>query len=670
MVRIATARRTRPRSRWSISCRCVSGDAPRAADRARSLAQVMSIMESKEAAKARKALAESAREKVTTAVDNFRRAGEKPKVELRSVAEKVKVNEAAPDKKAADKAVAAAEFQTLEELLMERRLLMRLGCYDDARRLDKRIDDARARREADRVETNKRVLEKKLAGLEMKQRVQRQQLLRRQAEELTEMQEAGAAELKNLMTLHAQEYHALYEQVTQAAAFEENAHMSDIGVSSRASRTIAKQRYRMSKELLNLRESVAKLNESGRDAQATEVLNTIREREHAEKSAWRDEFLKLALGAHDGSVLSQMLLGHKTAQAKLADKNERALVAARRAQVRARTRQEGTFRLEKWKVIDLCRKQGTAAYMAYRDDDGALGDDWKRKNMKVVEDDLEHGGVGQVIAARDDGTVWVAPTAFGLNNSDAIEYRDTLTVTEGAAQLNSLSAEDGMFRTLTKLFWLSEANSTLTALLLNTDATTYFRDFLSDEAPNFMVDLRFVLEVHGTCARTRASSEAADARSALARPLGAAQPPSCTDAWSCTHSRISTPPCAYRAPRSPRSCQGPRARRAVHADVRALLPEERPHRRPHARHGDEVRKLGVPPADRQAGARLLRAVRRLGDVRSAPRADGAQVVRIQRRAAAQGPAVGRALHHRAHAQPRAPAHGERAGARLADLVGE
>jgi hypothetical protein len=115
----------------------------------------------------------------------------------------------------------------------------------------------------------------------------------------------------------------------------------------------------------------------------------------------------------------------------------------------------------------------------------------------VVEDDLEHGGVGQVIAARDDGTVWVAPTAFGLDNSDAIEYRDTLTATAGAVELNTLNAEDPMFRNLTKLYWLSEATATLTKLLDSADGTQYFRDYLTDEKPEFEVDIRFVLEVQG-----------------------------------------------------------------------------------------------------------------------------------------------------------------------------
>jgi hypothetical protein len=589
----------------------------------------MTIMESKETDKARKELAESAREKVSSAVENFRRASEKPKLDKLSAGEKVRLPPNA-DKKAVDKAATDDQFLTLEELLIERRLLMRLGCFEDARAFDAKIEVARAKREKDRLETNKRVLEKKLAGLEMKQRVQRQQLLRRQTEEVTSMSEASAVELKQMIRTHAQQYHELFEQVTKAAAFEENAQL-ETAQGGRFIRTLAKQRYRMSKELLQMKDAAHRLEETGREVQAKETLELIRKREASEKQAWRDHFLKLALGEQDGSVLSHMLIAHKTSQAKLQEKNERALVVAKRAQMRARTRQEGTFRLEKWKVIDLCRQQGTAAYHARNDgDDAALGDDWRKKNMKVVEDDLEHGGVGQVIAARDDGTVWVAPTAFGLDNSDAIEYRDTLATQSGAAQLNSLTAENPMFRSLTKLYWLSEPTATLAALIAEPDALKYLHDFVSDEMPMHEQDLSYVLDAHG-------------ARAWSARAV-AVPAPSVTP--SCVRRVTPRPPslfpscCALPDPGShitphallaallARRSQKARPGRAIPASLRALLPEEWADRGADGRGCDEVRQLGGAQANRKARAQLLRAVCRIGDVRGAARGDRAQVVRL------------------------------------------
>ncbi|KAJ1640134.1 hypothetical protein T492DRAFT_855494 [Pavlovales sp. CCMP2436] len=216
-----------------------AADAAYSDDRARSLAQVMLIMETQEEDKARKSLAEAARDKVSAAVFNFKRANEKPRLEAKSAVEKGRLPTTA-DKKAHEAAAAADEFQTLEELLMERRLLMRLGCFEEAHVYEKRIEAARERREKKRVEMNKHVLEKKLAGLEMKQR----------------------HEIKELITL--QEYHELFEAVTKAAAS--------------ALRTLAKQRYRMSKDLLSMKDSQAKLLEVGRDMQAKEMAEGARKK--------------------------------------------------------------------------------------------------------------------------------------------------------------------------------------------------------------------------------------------------------------------------------------------------------------------------------------------------------------------------------------------------------
>ena len=302
------------------------------------------------AVRARRDFAEAARTKVQTAAAVFRLQKKKKAREAGAAARVASSSNAADSPSESESEPTADSLKTLEELQAERQLMARLGFNDKAREFDARVQHLRAERARARLARDEKLLQQRLWALELSQRQRRSKLLVEHEGALMAEEAGRKRDKEELASAQAAECQELIETVTKAAALE------DVELP----RQLAKYRYRHSKRLLSLKENAERLRGGGRPAQAAPFEAEAEALEEQEVARWQEKFLAVALGGEASSVISQLMASHKVSQDKLNDRQRKAAHQAEKGKARELANLEGGFRVERWKVIEACKKAAIA----------------------------------------------------------------------------------------------------------------------------------------------------------------------------------------------------------------------------------------------------------------------------------------------------------------------
>ena len=212
------------------------------------------------------------------------------------------------------------------------------------------------------------MLQQRLWALELSQRQRRSKLLVEHEGALASEEAGRKRDKEELASAQAAECQELIETVTKAAALE------DVELP----RQLAKYRYRHSKRLLSLKENAERLRGGGRPAQAAPFEAEAEALEEQEVARWQEKFLAVALGGEASSVISQLMASHKVSQDKLNDRQRKAAHQAEKGKARELANLEGGFRVERWKVIEACKKAAIARDQAEQREQRAAKDGRER----------------------------------------------------------------------------------------------------------------------------------------------------------------------------------------------------------------------------------------------------------------------------------------------------
>lgn len=270
---------------------------------------------------------------------------------------------------------------------------------DQAREFDEQIKKIRADRAEKKRDHESSILQQRLWALELSQRERRDALEGKHAAELIRMDGLRQQEKDKMLGSQAAEYQGLLETITIAAVHKD----------AELPAQLSKYRYRSSRELVNMQENVERLAASGRLKQAAEWQERAVKLEEQETESWRETLLRVALsGDNQSSMLSQLLIKHQVTYNKLLDRQAKQAHSQEVRWQQEMANLEGTFRVDRWKEVDTCKKQAMMRERAERHEA-----ELSSKVKKDAEVGLSNANQLEVVPQRDGGFVWTAPTSFG-----------------------------------------------------------------------------------------------------------------------------------------------------------------------------------------------------------------------------------------------------------------
>lgn len=373
-------------------------DGKRVTDTAIAPVQASPELDTLEGERTRREVTTTARRKVSAAVATIRAQRAQPQAGSDD-----KSSEAGPSRDDDD--------MSLEELAHERQLLLRLGFSEEARELGKKATALRGARVGERQAREETMLKQRLWSLELGQKRRRDELARHLDEGAASAASARKAEMEDLTVEQAKDYQRLVEMVTKAAAQE----VVELPPN------LTKHRYKPSQKLYTMRRNVERFEESGWLQQAAEWRSKAEALEEEELTLWQQRFLATCLGDDASSELSKLLKQQKVVHDRLADRQKKQAFREEKLRTQRRESLEGTFRVERWKAIDGCKKAAQEREAAAAKEEMLQ----RQQNRDVVWYANGHAGEvggaaasvrdgGSFVPQRSDGSVWIAPKATGL----------------------------------------------------------------------------------------------------------------------------------------------------------------------------------------------------------------------------------------------------------------
>ena len=118
-------------------------------------------------------------------------------------------------------------------------------------------------------------------------------------------------------------------------------------------------------------------------------------------------------GGEASSVISQLMASHKVSQDKLNDRQRKAAHQAEKGKARELANLEGGFRVERWKVIEACKKAAIAREEAeQREQQRAAKDDRERFMGEAAAPSVPAAGGASGGRGRDADVEDLAAAAF------------------------------------------------------------------------------------------------------------------------------------------------------------------------------------------------------------------------------------------------------------------
>jgi hypothetical protein len=188
--------------------------------------------------------------------------------------------------------------EAIDELTRRRRALVQAGFDEEAGEAARALARLREMAEAKRRESLQKLYKQKLWALQLQQKHEAHRLHREQEGRKAAADQKWKEEVEALKGKQAADYQQNVEIITKAAALE------DVELPRR----LVKYRYRASPQLQALRETIANLQETGGLREMIEAVQIKADAmEQSEVSAWRENFLRVALGSDSSSYISQLL---------------------------------------------------------------------------------------------------------------------------------------------------------------------------------------------------------------------------------------------------------------------------------------------------------------------------------------------------------------------------
>lgn len=332
--------------------------------------------------------------------------------------------------------------ESLDEIVEERRVMLRLGFTDEARELGKKIQEMRDKKTMERKAKEDKILSQRLWAIEHGQKARRAELTAKIGADAAAANKLRQDEKDRLQDQQAEEMQQLVEMITKATAQEDVELPPDL----------TRHRYKPSQQLSTFRENARRLAENGWFSQSTEWKAKADALEEEELEMWQKRFLQVSLGGDSNTAISKMLKQHKMAFDKLSDRQAKSAAQEEKASTQQLLTLESTFRLEKWKVIETCKKLAEQRLREEEKEDAL-----KRKTNRNLDVSKlgDHDGVfdGSYVPVRTDGSVWIAPAKTGLSAAN-----------NEAGQIGDMAAWE---RAMTCCRWACEQDHVLGLLLVH-----------------------------------------------------------------------------------------------------------------------------------------------------------------------------------------------------------
>ena len=209
----------------------------------------------------------------------------------------------------------------------------------------------------EREAREQKLLRQKTLGMEMRQKARLAQLQTSQEAEMDELRRSQRKEYAALVDAQATETHELTEMITGMIAL--GAAWAPTEKTNRPwIAQLKKSRFRTSWQLSDLQAHIAKMEaDGGMSARMEELKQKADAMTQREMEEWHDKLMHQALGEHASSILSQLVAGHKIAQAKLVDHQTQKIRLAEKQANAAMKMLHGNFRLERLQLIEKVKQQ-------------------------------------------------------------------------------------------------------------------------------------------------------------------------------------------------------------------------------------------------------------------------------------------------------------------------
>jgi PAS domain S-box-containing protein len=311
------------------------------------------------------------------------------------------------------------ELRSLPELLGERRDMRRLGFVERTNELDVMIT-----RERDRIKQNKEkregaLLRQKMQGLTMSHRVKESKLEDELRDEEDALQEQFERDRQDLMAEHSLEYAKLIDYAAAKARGMAVSCGCDKPYLCRHTRHSVTDRRRPSKKLLQLQKNAARLRRAGRIKEAKEFESQGKEEDKKEESKWFKKYVESVVNVSSGKSKLQSLLEKQKDGLKMMEEKYRAkAVALTQNQDISKRNLKGTFRAERVKVVQFCRRAATQRDKRESERGDNLADMSEIQN--VSKNFFQKGGADRDGELEDQPANWEAPKTWGLGNSERL----------------------------------------------------------------------------------------------------------------------------------------------------------------------------------------------------------------------------------------------------------
>ncbi|CAM9659196.1 unnamed protein product, partial [Chrysoparadoxa australica] len=324
----------------------------------------------------------------------------------------------------------------LRELQMERLAMARMGFLDKAKEVEQWIDRERQRAQRGREEQEKSILNQKLSSLEMGQRRRMTGLESKLMQEMTHFLQKCEKEKQDTRNKDKAEYNMLIEETAQRAYGGVSSCQCKSRYLCRHNKTASYNTRKPTRDVIRLRQNAERLRATGRIEEAEEFERQAQDLDDAADKRWRmrvEQSIVSSAWSGGKSRLEQLVEKQQHTMKSLEETHEAKKELLKKQQEIQRRNLRSTFEAERKKVVMYCRRAALKRMTRDIKEDAENED----RIMSQKSDGLNNVSANMLGESDDDDSSedsdeskekidWVAPTASGVDNSEAISNYDDL----------------------------------------------------------------------------------------------------------------------------------------------------------------------------------------------------------------------------------------------------